>query len=351
VRALIVCAGMAIAFTACASPGTPPGGPVDTVAPRLLAVSPESGAVRTAPRAVIFRFDEVVSERPIGVAGLANLFLISPQEGTPVVDWSRSEVSVRPRRGWRPNTTYTVTLLPGITDLRGNASTEQHVMVFSTGAEIPQTRITGTAWDWVAAAPARGALVQAITPDSLVYATAADTTGEFTLAYLPVGQYLLQAFIDDNRNRALDPRERFDTTTVVLRDTVSRDFFAAVRDSVPPRITAVSVLDSVTLQVAFDVPLAAEQDIARFTVLGADTLTALDYDPAPPDTVRTPMPIPPPPRAVRVTVPPMRPDATYVVRADGVRSLAGVTGPSERQIRTPASFQRDTNAVRPPAGQ
>jgi hypothetical protein len=350
VRALIILT-TAVALAACASPGTPPGGPIDTAAPLLFAVSPESAPVPTPPRAVVFRFDEVVSERPAGVAGLTGLFLISPQEGTPVVDWSRSEVSVRPRRGWRPNTTYTVTLLPGMTDLRGNLSTEQHVVVFSTGAEIPQTLLTGTAWDWADGVPARGALVQAITRDSVVYSAVADSTGGFTLAHLPAGEYFVQAFIDVNRNRALDPRERFDSVTVVVRDTLSRDLFAAVRDSVPPRITGVTVLDSVTLQVSYDLPLAAEQDVARFTLIGADTLDARHFDLIEADTARSGMPIRPPSRSFRVIVPELQADATYVVRSTGVRGLGGVTGPSERQIRTPATFQRDTNAARPPTQQ
>jgi hypothetical protein len=334
------------AYAACASPGMPPGGPVDTEAPVLIAVAPESGSVRTSPRAVVFRFDEVVSERPAAAPSLTNFFIISPQEGTPVVDWSRSEINVRPRRGWRANTTYTVTMLPGITDLRGNVSLEGAVVVFSTGPEIPQTRLSGRAFDWSGGAAAVNALVQAITPDSLIYSTMADSSGTFAIAHLPPGQYLLQAIMDDNRNRALDPRERFDSTTIILQDTLSVDLLAFVRDSIPPRLASVTAPDSVTVRLNFDLPLEPGQsfDLQQFTVIGADSaiVTVLEATAIEPDTPTVALPRPVPPRALSLLVAPLQADATYQVRATGVRGLTGVSGASERSLRTPPQVQTDT---------
>ncbi|HVD61031.1 MAG TPA: Ig-like domain-containing protein, partial [Gemmatimonadaceae bacterium] len=125
--------------SACASPGIPPGGPVDTDAPKLLGISPDSGRTGVTPKEVRFRFDELVSERPPSVPTLNALFLISPRDGEARVDWHRSEISVRPRRGWRANTPYTVTMLPGLADLRGNVRNVGATIVFSTGATIPSS--------------------------------------------------------------------------------------------------------------------------------------------------------------------------------------------------------------------
>jgi hypothetical protein len=338
---------------ACASPGMPPGGPVDTAAPALIAVAPESGSVRSSPRAVVFRFDEVVSERPAAAPSLTSFFIISPQEGTPVVDWSRSEISVRPRRGWRANTAYTVTLLPGITDLRGNVSGEGAVVVFSTGTEIPQTRVAGRAFDWGGGTVAASALIQAITPDSIIYSTLADSAGRFVLAHLVPGQYLLQAIMDENRNRAPDPRERFDTVTVVLADTLSTDLLMFVRDSIPPRLTSAGAPDSVTVRLNFDLPLEPGQafDLQQFTIIGADSAVVAVREAVAiePDTPTVALPRPIPPRAVRLRVAPLQTDATYQVRVTGVRGLTGVSGPSERQLRTPGEFQADTAVAAPPS--
>ena len=91
----------AAVVAACASPGAPPGGPIDTEAPQIVKIVPDSGKTGTTPPWVIFRFNEVVNERPSGAASLQGLFLISPRDGEPRVDWSREEVAVKPRRGWK----------------------------------------------------------------------------------------------------------------------------------------------------------------------------------------------------------------------------------------------------------
>ena len=333
----IVTASAAIALAACASPGMPPGGPPDVAAPRLVGVAPESGRVAVSPRAAVFRFDEVVAERPPGVTSLADLFTISPQNGTPDVDWDRSEVAVRPRDGWKRNTIYTVRVQPGIADLRGNVSRAGGSTVFSTGGPIPETRIVGRAFDWVAGAPAGGSLVQAITPDSVVYLAFADTTGSFVLAHLPPGLYNLRAVLDENRNRALDPTEKFDTVTVTLADSASVELFAHVRDSVPPRLSEVVVADSLTLRLVFDLPLDPTQTIsvAQFSVIGPDSVPLVITSAlAAPDTglVRLTRPIPP--RTVVLTLArPLIANATYRIVATGVRGLTGVAGRSERTTR------------------
>src|SRR5690349_7057114 len=90
----------AIIIAACASPGVPPGGPVDTQAPEVVKIVPDSGKTGTTPPAVVFRFDEVVSDRPSGAPSLGSLFLISPRNGDVRVDWHRNELEVRPRKGW-----------------------------------------------------------------------------------------------------------------------------------------------------------------------------------------------------------------------------------------------------------
>src|SRR6266487_636384 len=139
-RSLIAFAIAAVA-SSCASPGMPPGGPVDTTAPLVIGIAPDSGTVNAKPGAVVFKFDETVAERPSGVPTLADLFLISPRDGVPNVAWHRSTVDVKPSHGFRPNTVYTITLLAGITDLRGNVRNTGKMIVFSTGPQIPASRL------------------------------------------------------------------------------------------------------------------------------------------------------------------------------------------------------------------
>ena len=355
-RAVLACV-----LAGCASPGMPPGGPPDTEAPRLVGVAPDSGRVSIAPRSVVFRFDEVVSETPPGATTLAGLFLISPQHGTPVVQWQREEISVRPRRGWRPNTVYSVTMLPGLADLRGNVRKEGAGTLFATGPVIPATAITGVVFDWVAGRAVPAGLVQAITADSTIYIAQADSAGAFTLAHLPPGGYQLTGVVDGNRNRALDPREAWDTATVALTDTASVKLFAFVHDSIGPRIQEVIAADSLTLRVRFDVPVDARTPIdpTWIRVLGPDSLpvavagVTLPED-APADTltaraqVRPPaMPRPKPYQEVIVVLAaPLRPGGTYAVIATGVPGLLGRTIESRRSVTMPVPAP--TPPVTPP---
>ncbi|HUR92216.1 MAG TPA: Ig-like domain-containing protein [Gemmatimonadaceae bacterium] len=334
----------------CASPGMPPGGPPDVEAPRLIGIAPDSGRVSVSPRSVIFRFDEVVSETPPGATSLSGLFVISPQHGTPVVDWEREEIAVRPRRGWRPNTVYSITMLPGLADLRGNVRKEGAATLFSTGPAIPATSIAGVLIDWAAGRPVSAGLVQAIAPDSTIYIGYSDSAGAFALRHLPPGPYTLKGVVDGNRNRALDPRESWDSVMVNLADTTRVELFAFAHDSIGPRIQEVGVEDSVTLRVQFDVPVDARTplDPGWIQVLSSDSIPqavagVLLRESAPRDSAaaRPQGPVTMtraiPYREVLVTMAArLRPGATYTVVANGFPGLLGRVVQSRRTITIPA---------------
>jgi hypothetical protein len=120
-----------------------------------------------------FQFDEVISEggtpnRGEGNGGLEKLVILSPTNRVPEVSWKRSRITVRPKEGWRPNRVYRVQLLPGVTDLRNNRSTEGAVLTFSTGAPKPQLTLQGQLVDWnTARPPANGLVIATLLPDSL----------------------------------------------------------------------------------------------------------------------------------------------------------------------------------------
>src|SRR5262249_4599229 len=140
VRRLTALAVSAVAAfsLACASAGAPPGGPDRHTPPEIVSISPDSGATKADVRSVEFKFDEVVSERPSGVGtNLDALFLISPRDGSPNVGWHRNRITVRPRNGFRANTAYRVTMLPGLADLRGNVRKTATTIAFATGATFP----------------------------------------------------------------------------------------------------------------------------------------------------------------------------------------------------------------------
>ena len=372
----------------CASPGMPPGGPPDAAAPQIVAIIPDTGTVGRSPKEVLFRFDEVVSERPQSATSLDALFLISPRDGAPEASWHRDAIGVRPRRGWRPNTPYTVIMLPGLADLRGNIRNTGASTFFSTGGPIPRTRLSGVVFDWAAGTPAAGALVESfVRPDSLrPYIAVADSNGAFTIPHLPPERYTVRAYLDRNKNFGLDVAEPWDTVGVRVMDSATTTILVFAHDSVPPRIRDLFMVDSVSIQVAFDRPVDPSQTLApaNFAVVGPDSvpLPILSVGPPAADSAVRPIPavpsaprpavVPPSPAPARrdttvVAKPamprpapisniviklqrPLGPSRTYRIRALGIRGLLGHTGDSERGLTTPAPQPPPpAPAVTPPA--
>jgi hypothetical protein len=263
-------------ITGCASQGMPPGGPIDRTPPRLVAVTPDSGALHVGARqTVIFRFDEVVNERTRAGGGLNEAVVVSPSEGIISVDWHRTYITVRSHKGWRPDLAYTVTILPGLQDLSGNGTRKALQTVFSTGTVIPTAEVSGVAFDWVAQHVASGARIEAMigTDTALKFTAIADSTGRFVMTTLPPGPLHLRAYLDANRNHVLDPRELWDSSFVSLADTATREFYIFAHDTIGPSITDVTPVDSVTLRVRFDRPLLPGAPLAasQFSLKLRDT--------------------------------------------------------------------------------
>lgn len=350
----------------CASPGMPPGGPPDTAPPQIMAIIPDSGSVGVKPKEVIFRFDEVVAERPPSVTTLADLFLISPRDGVPDVSWHRDAITVKPTHGWRANTPYTVIMMPGLADIRGNVRKTGVTTFFSTGPTIPRTRASGQVFDWVTGAPAAGALVESfVQPDSIhPYVALADTAGGFVLEHLPPARYTVRAYLDRNKNMGIDPSEPWDSTSVNLSDSARIELLLFVHDTVPPRLRDVAAVDSLTLRLPFDKPVdpALKLTAANFALVGPDSVAVpiASVNPEPRDTIGKVAAPPPPragitPRADTTAAPkrvmsrptatstviiklqrPLTPKLQYRVRAIGIRGLLGRIGNSERPFTPPA---------------
>ncbi|MEP6765391.1 MAG: Ig-like domain-containing protein [Gemmatimonadaceae bacterium] len=261
---------------ACANPNAPPGGPPDKDAPVILKITPASGSIGAKPKYVSFQFDEVVSETPKGAQELSKLVFISPKSGDPQVDWRRSSIDIKPKKGFKPNTVYTVTVGGGIMDLRNNSIDSTTRIVFSTGGPIPDTKITGVAFDWQIGRGASKAIVEAIAPDSTTYQTITDSIGRYSLEHLPPGQWNMRAFVDRNANRLFEPLEPFDIASVTLTQNASADFYAFSHDTIGLRIADMTMTDSnTTIRIAFDKAIGVTQAISttQIVVQKADSTT------------------------------------------------------------------------------
>lgn len=249
----------AASATSCASPGAPPGGPLDRVAPVVVKVTPDSGALNVKDRGVTVRFNEVISERSRG-GDLSTVVVLSPSDGGARVQWRRDAITVRPRKGFRANTAYSLTIMPGLADLSGNATTKARTHIFSTGAALPGGVVRGAVFDWTTLKPAGSALIDARSGGDTTFRWIArtDSTGRYTIPLLPAGSYTIRAMLDANANGRLEPRELWDSVTVVVADSLRLDLYGFVHDTLGARIIGTDVRDSVTLRLSFDRPLALD---------------------------------------------------------------------------------------------
>jgi Big-like domain-containing protein len=392
---------VSLALLGCASAAPPPGGPVDKAPPKILSITPDSNATNVRDKKVVFTFDDIISDR-LSRGALDQYFLISPRDGAPRLAWHRRIIEIRPRNGFKPNVAYQITKLPGLADIRGNVDTTRLSFIFSTGGTIPAYSILGRVFDWATERPAAGAIVEAISrPDSTVYITAADTGGSYNVGPFPPGTYTVRAYLDVNHNFALDRNEKWDSTAT--RITTSRPYVeldVIEHDTLPPRISAVSQRDSVTIDVTFDRALDPTWSItpARFRIVAPDSslltivstrtqaqirasedsatravadsirradsvrAAAAGRPPAPPQGGRVIAPPPrpqkpAPPSEVELKVAPrnrFQPGRTYRVTAVDARSLSGRTATSMRLLQIPrpvvdtSRTRGDTSRARPP---
>jgi len=249
----------------------------------LVGVSPDSNAVRVRANTVTLQFDEVVSERAgggnnragSGSGGLEGLILLSPGDGRERVRWRRSALEIEPGGGLRPNTTYRLTLLPGLGDLRGNAVREAQDLVFSTGDSLDAGEIAGAVFDWAAGRTAVRARVEAFrTADTTFrWRAVSDSSGRYALTNLAAGEYHVRAWIDESPNRLLDARESFDTLTIAVGANATNDFYVFSHDTIGVRVESVEPVDSTALRIRFDRAVSTRwiPDSTSATLMDADS--------------------------------------------------------------------------------
>jgi len=324
----------------CARMAPPPGGPPDRSPPQLVTTFPESVVVLEGfDDWVVLEFNEVIDEggQPnmgTGTGELERLILLSPDTLVPRISWRRDAIGIRPREGWRPNTTYRVELAPGLKDLRGNILSTGAVVTFTTGGAAPTTMLSGRAVDWASRRFLGEALVEAITADSLVYKTLADSSGRFVLGPLPDGALLLRVSRDENRNRRRDGRDAWDTVRVAMGGGEVGEVWVFSRDTLPPRPSGANAAARVD---SFTIAITLTQPVDPTLYLGADSVQVVSL----PDSASI---------GAVTALPEARHDSTYKAIDEARRATAAAADSVRADSAAVDSVAVDTVAVvRPPA--
>lgn len=349
--------------SACAQMDPPPGGPEDRTPPVVVATRPDSLAMVPGwNRPVVIEFSERISEQRVEES-----VMVSPRTSPVAVDRGSRSIRVFLRRGWEQGQIYHVTVQPLIQDLFNNRIREPVQVVFSTGPEIPATRLTGIVRDRITGEPEAEARVEAIRqPDSLVYAAPTDSAGRFVLAHIPEGEYRIRAYPDQNRNRSLDvfePRDSVDAS-VAAADSAAAELSLVMPDTTPPRMTSATARPEQRVELRFDDYLDPGQtlDSTAVTIVGPDSLpvpiaaVSVGEPTAPDDTVTAATPALPSQLVVVQLAEGVQlvPEAEYRVVVVGARNIVGLTGDSEGEFTAPVPPEpppppeQDADTIPPP---
>ena len=228
---------VALLFAACASIGTPDGGPYDEEPPVLVKSSPVLNATGVKVAKISLEFDENIK--------LDNAFekvvVSPPQMQMPEIKYSGKKVTVELIDSLRPNTTYSIDFGDAIVDNNEGNPFENFAYVFSTGEQVDTLAISGTVLNAEDLEPIKGMVVglhsclddSAFTKMPFERVSRTDSRGRFTIKGISPGKYRVYALSDANQNYLFDQKSEAVayltdiiepyTVPAVRHDTIWRD--------------------------------------------------------------------------------------------------------------------------------
>lgn len=130
-----------ILLARCAVDVPPTGGPEDKTPPRVVAVFPDSGALRVQTNKLRVRFDKYIVTQ-----SLRNALFFSPRIDDYEVESDGKEAEIILYEPLKPNRTYACTITKALTDTRGNSLAQSFTFAFSTGSTIDSGIISGVVY-------------------------------------------------------------------------------------------------------------------------------------------------------------------------------------------------------------
>ncbi len=219
-----------IGFYACASTGSPDGGPYDEEPPKFVRSNPMPNATNNTRKEVSIEFDEFIN-----LENASEKVIISPpQREQPEVKTRGRRVVVEFLDSLIANTTYTIDFGDAIVDNNEGNPLGQFSYAFSTGPEIDTMAVSGTVLNAENLEPIKGIQVglhknlndTAFTKLPFDRISRTDSRGQFTIRGVAPGKYRIYALQDGNQNYMYDSK----TETVAWSDSlIVPDMTPAVR--------------------------------------------------------------------------------------------------------------------------
>lgn len=247
----------------------PDGGERDEIAPEVEYITPPVGETNVSKDYQIdIDFNEFIK-----YSSTRDAITISPTEveENTEIDWGERSVSLD-FNNLPENTTVVAAITTVLKDEQGNNLSENIIIPFSTGNNIDSGQVKGSADIYFDKDIAKKLSYRNTLAYLYDYATFTDTTlrktkpsyklgfdenNKFNFKYLSDKKYLLLVFSDLNRNGILDidNDEPFNASIVNIDVSKENYYFLSKKDTIPPSIDKVDLLNSELLKVTFTEPL------------------------------------------------------------------------------------------------
>ena len=291
-----ICAFVASLIAACASIGSPDGGPYDETPPVFLGSTPEPFALGVKTKRVELEFDEFIK-----IEKAAEKVVISPPQITPPeIKTNGKKVVVALDDSLKANTTYSIDFSDAIVDYNEGNPLGNFAFSFSTGNQIDTLAVSGAVLNASNLEPIKGILVglhsdladSAFTTKPFERVSRTDADGRFVIRGIAPGSYRAYALQDANQNYMFDQKNEMiafldslvvpyteirmhqDTTWI---DSLTIDTIRAVpcMHYLPDDLVLLAFTEAPTLRY---LTKAERKDLNRFSIffsLGADSLPLL----------------------------------------------------------------------------
>ena len=195
---------------ACASIGSPDGGPYDESPPVFLGSTPEPFALGVKDKRVTLEFDEFIK-----IEKAAEKVVISPPQITPpVIRANGKKIVVQLDDSLKVNTTYSIDFSDAIVDYNEGNPLGNFAFLFSTGDRIDTLAVSGTVLNASNLEPIKGILVglhsdlsdSAFNKKPFDRVSRTDADGHFTICGIAPGSYRAYALQDANQNFMFDQK-------------------------------------------------------------------------------------------------------------------------------------------------
>ena len=199
-----------IGFYACASTGTPDGGPYDEEPPKFIRAIPAPNTTNNTRKKIAIEFDEYIQLEKAS----EKVIISPPQNEAPEVKTSGKRVLVNFFDSLRPNTTYTIDFGDAIVDNNEGNPLGNFAYAFATGNVIDSLQVSGTVLNASDLEPIKGIQVglhknlndSAFTTLPFDRISRTDSRGQFTVRGISPGTYRIYALMDGNQNYMFDSK-------------------------------------------------------------------------------------------------------------------------------------------------